>query len=178
MSWRRPVAIGAAVVALQAAAVLGYRAIERGRAAPAATRFEVDELPRRAAPELELEHRDGRRERLSGLADRTVLLHFWATWCTPCAEELPALLDFAARHPEAALVAVTVDEGWAPVDAFFHGRVPDAVVRAASEAELRDYDPDPLPQTLFLRRGELASKAVGARDWRSDAALTVLQELP
>lgn len=37
---------------------------------------------------------DGKRVELTSLLDRPALVHFWATWCKPCVEELPALVKF------------------------------------------------------------------------------------
>lgn len=43
------------------------------------------------------------------LAGRTVVLNLWAYWCTPCAEELPALAGYQARVGDAVTV-VTVHQ--------------------------------------------------------------------
>lgn len=37
---------------------------------------------------------DGKRVELASLLDRGGLVHFWATWCKPCVEELPDLMKF------------------------------------------------------------------------------------
>ncbi len=37
---------------------------------------------------------DGKRVELTSLLDKPALVHFWATWCKPCVEELPALMKF------------------------------------------------------------------------------------
>ena len=37
---------------------------------------------------------DGKRVPLSSLLDKPAVVHFWATWCKPCVEELPSLLRF------------------------------------------------------------------------------------
>jgi thiol-disulfide isomerase/thioredoxin len=48
------------------------------------------------APDFELPLLDGGRFRLSSARGDVVALAFWATWCEPCREELPAL-DALAR---------------------------------------------------------------------------------
>ena len=46
-----------------------------------------------AAPPFELTGLEGERLYLEGLRGEVVLLHAWASWCVPCARELPLLLD-------------------------------------------------------------------------------------
>lgn len=49
-----------------------------------------------AAPDFALALLDGRTLRLRDLRGKTVVLNFWASWCEPCAEEMPALQRVAA----------------------------------------------------------------------------------
>lgn len=44
-----------------------------------------------AEPDLELTDLTGTRQKLSSLRGRIVVLNFWATYCLPCREEMPAL---------------------------------------------------------------------------------------
>lgn len=43
------------------------------------------------APNFEATDRQGRRIRLSDFQGRVVMLNFYASWCTPCAKEMPAI---------------------------------------------------------------------------------------
>ena len=54
----------------------------------------------------------GLRTLLDQQAGRVVLLNFWATWCRPCLEEIPALQELEARYDksEFVLVAVSLDD--------------------------------------------------------------------
>src|SRR6202011_305386 len=51
-----------------------------------------------AAPELPIFDRAGQRIDLSKEKGRLLIVHFWATWCPPCVEEIPALSTFLDRY--------------------------------------------------------------------------------
>jgi cytochrome c biogenesis protein CcmG, thiol:disulfide interchange protein DsbE len=55
------------------------------------------------APPATLVTLDGSRISSLELRGQVVILTFWATWCTPCREELPLLSDYQARHADAGL---------------------------------------------------------------------------
>lgn len=74
-----------------------------------------------AAPELPIYDRAGRRIDLSKEKGRLVIVHFWATWCPPCVEELPALSRFWDRYrgrDDIVLYAVSVDRDWKTIESF------------------------------------------------------------
>jgi thiol-disulfide isomerase/thioredoxin len=53
----------------------------------------------------------GAQVALSDYEGRPVVLNFWASWCPPCREELPALDQLAKKHPEVAVVGVNYQDG-------------------------------------------------------------------
>ncbi|HKT74439.1 MAG TPA: TlpA disulfide reductase family protein [Steroidobacteraceae bacterium] len=50
------------------------------------------------APPARLVTLDGQSISTSDLKGEVVILTFWATWCVPCREELPALSRYAQQH--------------------------------------------------------------------------------
>jgi cytochrome c biogenesis protein CcmG, thiol:disulfide interchange protein DsbE len=61
------------------------------------------------APEFRLKTLDGENFALSELRGKPVVLNFWATWCGPCRNELPALQKAATRY-EGEVAFVGVDQ--------------------------------------------------------------------
>lgn len=66
----------------------------------------------RRAPELKLRDLAGHPQTLSALRGHIVVLSFWATWCGPCAEELPRLSRLSASYADkdVRFIAVSIDD--------------------------------------------------------------------
>ena len=52
---------------------------------------------------------DGKQRRLSEFRGKWVLVNYWATWCPPCLEELPALEVFHTEHQHRDAVVIGVN---------------------------------------------------------------------
>jgi thiol-disulfide isomerase/thioredoxin len=73
-----------------------------------------------AKPDFSLQDLNGADVPLKTFKGRTVLVHFFATWCEPCREELPALNRFLERSaPKVSVVAISVAEVDPRVKRFF-----------------------------------------------------------
>ena len=70
-------------------------------------RAEVGEL----APNFEAQDLDGNVLRLSDFQGKPVILNFWATWCTSCEAEIPALERVFQERKDEGLVVLGVDWG-------------------------------------------------------------------
>jgi thiol-disulfide isomerase/thioredoxin len=69
--------------------------------------------PRRGqlAPDFEASDLDGRRFRLSDYRGNPTIINFWASWCTACKKELPAIEAAAREHEIHGLRVVAVNMG-------------------------------------------------------------------
>ena len=68
---------------------------------------------------------DGQEVTLSELRGKVVLLNYWASWCSPCREEMPLLDSFYQEHKDSnfTLIAINVSESPKEAKAFIeeHG---------------------------------------------------------
>jgi cytochrome c biogenesis protein CcmG/thiol:disulfide interchange protein DsbE len=93
--------------------VSGQEAIARGEPPPSP---QVGFI----APDFTLETRDGGTISLADLRGQAVLVNFWATWCSPCQAEMPAIQQVYDRYRDQGftVLAVNHQEGDAQVGPF------------------------------------------------------------
>lgn len=65
------------------------------------------------APDFTLSDLTGSDVCMSDLRGKVVLIEFWATWCPPCRESIPAMNEIYKRYNEKGLVilGISVDKG-------------------------------------------------------------------
>ncbi len=134
------------------------------------------------APEFRLSSLDGRQVGLSEFRGKVVMVHFWATWCPPCVEELPtlALLNKAMTGKDFVMLAVSVDEGGAGAVADFlrKNSVNVPVLLDPDHATASLYGTFKFPETYIVdKNGIVQQKIIGAVDWRNPSAMQMLNSL-
>jgi thiol-disulfide isomerase/thioredoxin len=156
------------------------------------TASELVEVPRRTdgqKPSFALDDLAGARHDLSNAPGRIVLVHFFATWCEPCREELPALQRLIERSENSSLAifAISVGEPDERVRRFFETmplKIP--VVLDRDRGVAKAWRIQTLPTTYVLDR-ELEPRLMveGEFEWDRikaeqllDAALSVRQYKP
>ena len=124
---------------------------------------------------LPVRNRQGAVRDLAARTGKGLILHFWATWCPPCREEMPALVRFVRDtkgDPNVQFLAVSTDEDWKVVDAWLKERgitdLPVALDPKGDTAHL--VGTDKFPETWFISpSGEVFRHIVGETDWNDPA---------
>ncbi|WP_297529325.1 TlpA disulfide reductase family protein [Thiohalobacter sp.] len=52
---------------------------------------------------------EGKPRSLSEFRGKWVVVNYWATWCPPCLEEIPDLVDFHERHKDGDAVVLGIN---------------------------------------------------------------------
>lgn len=128
------------------------------------------------APDFSLPTLDGGTLALSSLRGRPVLLNFWASWCAPCRQEMPALVRaYRQFHPQGLEIVafnVTYQDSPADVRAFvdeFSMPFPVVLDQAGHVTE-DSYQLRGLPMSIFINpAGKVTRIQLGAMN---DAQVT------
>lgn len=109
-----------------------------------------------ARPVLELPDHNGAIQRLEDHRGKVVVLNFWATWCGPCAREMPIFVEAQQRYgPRGVVVlAASLDDPatQSNIPAFLEKyRMNFPVLLGATADHLHQFEMgDGLPGTVFL----------------------------
>jgi cytochrome c-type biogenesis protein len=136
------------------------------------------------APDVEFQTLAGKPFRLNELKGQVVLLNFWATYCIPCREEIPALNSLQADLAGQGLkvVGASLDDSVDGVNDYQKrvAKFEYEVLLGGNDAKVK-FEQSVLPTTYLIdRQGRIRQKIIGARDratWEA-AVKPLLAETP
>ena len=118
---------------------------------------------------------------LSKLRGQVVVLNFWATWCAPCVEEVPSLVEMQRRLKAkgVTVLAVSVDVDDSAYRQFVKQHNVDLLtVRDADQRSNSLYGTSKFPETYVIdRNGVMRRKFIGAVDWTDPEVTNFLSKL-
>ena len=119
-------------------------------------------------PDVEFQTLAGKPFHLKELQGQVVLLNFWATYCIPCREEIPALnaLQHELQSQGLKIVGASLDDTVDGVNAYQQevAKFDYDVLLGGSDAKVK-FAQSVLPTTYLIdRQGRIRQKIIGAKD--------------
>jgi len=128
------------------------------------------------APDFTYSTVQGKTGNLRDHKGKTLLLHFWASWCGPCLIEFPDLVELARKKPENfVILAVSTDKNLADINKFLANldkTIPEnfIVIQDGDKKISQDlYQTVKLPETYLINPDQkITEKRIGPQEnWLS-----------
>jgi thiol-disulfide isomerase/thioredoxin len=135
-----------------------------------------------AAPELPIFDKAGAKTDLAKEKGKIFIIHFWATWCPPCVEEIPALSRFWDRYrtrDDIGLYAISVDKDWKTIEAFM-AKNPSSIplFHDPGAATARRFGTTQYPETYVVNdKGRVLFRVQGAINWEDPELRSRIEQL-
>jgi len=136
----------------------------------------------RKAPDFSLKDLNGKKVELKKFRGKIVFLNFWATWCSPCKEEMASMevLHQQFKEKKFILITVSVDYGGQKtVKEFINKNQYTFSVLLDPDGEtLGLFEVKGIPTTYLIdKKGRTVGKAIGPRDWSSQEVVSLINLL-
>ena len=140
--------------------------------------------PTASSPGTLIEGPDGRSLKLADLKGQVLVVNLWASWCAPCAKEMPTLARLQAQYrgKPVKVLAISLDKGDEGLE--------KAKARIAQNAPLGFYHApfdlafalspavEALPTTIFYdRSGRERARLTAPADWTKPEARALIDRL-
>jgi len=131
--------------------------------------------------EVLLQNLNGADVNISDFRGKIVFLNFWASWCSTCVAEMPAMekLHQKLKNEDFALVTVSIQESAAAVKRFFkQNQLTFTALLDSNGKTVPGFGIRAIPTTLILdKSGRIVGRAMGARQWDSRESIAMFKQL-
>jgi peroxiredoxin len=134
-----------------------------------------------ATPEFSLANPEGKKISLKDFRGKIVFLNFWASWCVPCREEMPAMEKLYQEYKDKNFVILAIATKDRKQDAINFVKELKLTYPIALDPEGQAgllYGAWGLPTTYLIGPiGEGLARAWGPAEWYGPAARKLIKEL-
>lgn len=121
-------------------------------------------------PDIRFKDIAGKPLTLSGTAGKLTIVHFWATWCVPCVDELPLLEEIQKKYEVVGLKVLSIsmdgDANRTKVDSFLRNHNITSLTPYMDSSAFQDSRAKGMPTSFFINSaGERIAMAEGPLDW-------------
>ena len=116
---------------------------------------------------------DGEEIQYPEFRDRVLFVNFWATWCAPCVQEMPTIVDLAdsMKEVDVEFLLVSIDDDERLVRRFVRKHnLSERVYLRGWDAGASTFTAGIVPATFIVAKdGTIAYQHHGAADWNTDS---------
>lgn len=134
-----------------------------------------------SAQNFSLNDIDGKKFELNDFKGRWVFLHFWASWCGPCREEMPAIqqLSDEMKGEKFQIIMINTAEDEDTVFEFLASINVDLNSLLDVDGQVTEgWKPRGLPTSFLINpAGKVKYQAIGGREWGNPVYINFLKKL-
>ncbi|VAW52361.1 hypothetical protein MNBD_GAMMA05-712 [hydrothermal vent metagenome] len=124
---------------------------------------------------------DGENFQLDSTRGKWVFLHFWASWCGPCQEEMPTIQRLAETFDDNMLKIVMINTAEDEDTIFTFLSAINVDVNSLMDMDglvTEVWKPRGLPTTFLINpEGEVKYQAIGGREWGNPIYINFIKQL-
>lgn len=139
---------------------------------PSPAYSDLEKMEKTGVPNVKAKDLTGTSFELRSLQGKVVILNFWASWCSPCVEEVPSLIKLVKEFKgDIQLIAVSGDSSIEDIQVFLKSfpelkNVNIKIVWDEDRSLMKQFNISRLPESLVLDKDQkLVKKLVGSINW-------------
>lgn len=135
------------------------------------------------APNFRLEDQDGNFVQLSDFAGKVVIVNFWATWCPPCRESVPHLMQTYRKYKDRGfeVVGISLDTNFDDLKSYAEDKNLSYKIVVGNQQTKVDYGVSSIPRMFIIDkegiiRGDFLGFSKGIGDEMAEKIETLLTQ--
>ncbi|MBF0281929.1 MAG: TlpA family protein disulfide reductase [Zetaproteobacteria bacterium] len=105
----------------------------------------------------------------NALLGQPALIHFWASWCPPCRQEMPAMHAWMTQHPTLQSAIISLDQDSIDAESFLADAAISQPLLFTEPQQVAKLGLRGLPSTIIIdAKGEVIFKKTGTIDWQDN----------